>query len=308
MIRRTLLTAASMPAIRSIAVRLPPIRRMVDRFVAGETPESALDAVARLADAGLVATIDHLGEDTTSRAAALAATDANLHLIELLAARGLAGVAEVSLKASAIGQALPGGHALAQENAERIIAAAHEAGTRVTIDMEDHTTTDATLELVDEVRREFPDTGTVLQAMLHRTTVDAERLGHPGSRIRLCKGAYNEPASVAHTDRRAINAAYVACLHRLIAGGGYPMIATHDPQLIATAEQLLAEAGRDPDSYEFQMLYGIRPTEQQRLADAGHTVRVYVPYGTDWYGYFMRRLAEKPANLALLGRALLTRG
>lgn len=306
--RRVLLTAAKIPAIRNLSVRLPPVRRMVDRFVAGETPEAALDAVARIAATGRVATIDHLGEDTTTQAAALAATDANLRLLSLIAQRGLAEVAELSLKASAIGQALPGGHALAQENAERIIAAAHDAGTRVTIDMEDHTTTDATLALVQELREEFPDTGTVLQAMLHRTPSDAERWAHPGSRIRLCKGAYNEPSSVAHTDKRAIDASYVACLHRLIDGGAHPMVATHDPVLIQAALDLLAEAGRPADSYEFQMLYGIRPAEQQRLADAGHTVRVYVPYGTDWYGYFMRRLAEKPANLALLGRALIGRG
>ncbi len=306
--RRLLLTAAKIPALRDLSVRFPPLRRVVDRFVSGETAEAALDAVAQIAATGRIATIDHLGEDTTTRQAAMASTEANLRLIDLLAERGLADVAEVSIKASAIGQALPGGHALALENAERIIAAAQEAGTRVTVDMEDHTTTDATLALVRELREEFPDTGTVLQAMLHRTLADAEAFAHLGSRIRLCKGAYAEPSSVAHTDGRAINAAYVACLHRLIAGGGYPMIATHDPALIATAEQLLSEAGRTPDSYEFQMLYGIRPAEQQRLADAGHTVRVYVPYGTDWYGYFMRRLAEKPANLALLGRALLTRG
>lgn len=306
--RRVLLTAAKIPAIRNLSVKLPPVRRMVDRFVAGETADAALDAVERLTAGGRVATIDHLGEDTTTQAAALAATDANLLLIQKLAERGLARVAEVSLKASAIGQALPGGDALAQENAERIIAAATEAGTRVTIDMEDHTTTDATLALVGTLRDEFPDTGAVLQAMLYRTPGDAEALAHEGSRIRLCKGAYNEPGSVAHTGRDEIEESYVACLRRLIDGGAYPMIATHDPRLIDIALGLLAEAGRATDSYEFQMLYGIRPAEQERLAAAGHTMRVYVPYGTDWYGYFMRRLAEKPANLALLGRALVTRG
>lgn len=304
--RRVLLTAAKVPALRNLSVRLPPIRRMVDRFVAGETVEDALDAVTRLKDTGKLASIDHLGEDTTTEAEALASTEANLRLISQLAERGLADMSEVSLKASAIGQALPDGEALAYENAERIVAAAHEAGTRVTIDMEDHTTTDATLKMVRALREKFPDTGTVLQAMLHRTASDASAFAHPGSRIRLCKGAYNESAAVAHTDKRAINSSYVTCLHYLIEGGGYPMIATHDPLLIEAAVELLTEAGRSRDSYEFQMLYGIRAAEQQRLADAGHNVRVYVPYGTDWYGYFMRRLAEKPANLALLGRALFS--
>lgn len=306
--RRILLTAAKIPALRDLSQRWRPIRTMVDRFVAGETAEAALAAVAQIASTGRVATLDHLGEDTTTPQAAEASTRANLHLIDLLAQRGLAGVAEISIKASAIGQALPHGAALAQENAERIVAAAQRAGTTVTLDMEDHTTTDATLALVGHLRRMHPDTGTVLQAALRRTLDDAEAYAHPGSRIRLCKGAHNEPVTVAHTNRRSIQAAYLACLHRLLAGGGYPMIATHDPELIAAAEQLLLESDRGQDTYEFQMLYGVRPTEQQRLADAGHTVRVYVPYGTDWYGYFMRRLAEKPANLALLGRALISRG
>lgn len=305
--RNLLLAASRNTTLRDTAVRLAPVRRTVDRFVAGEGVEDALRVVRELKASGLRATIDHLGEDTTTQAAALAATEANIDLVRRLADAGLTDVAEVSVKASAIGQALPGGDALASENAGRICAAAAEAGTTVTLDAEDHTTTDATHALLDALREEFPGTGGVLQAMLFRTLADAAKYASPGSRIRLCKGAYAEPATVAHTTGPAIADAYRACLRTLLAGDGYPMIATHDPAMIAAALQEIEAAGRPRQGYEFQMLHGVRPEEQRRLAAEGHTVRVYVPYGVDWYGYFVRRLAEKPANLALLGRALLSR-
>lgn len=305
--RNLLLAVSRNTALRDLAVRLGPVRRTVDRFVAGETVDDALRVVRALAASGLRATIDHLGEDTTSQDAALAATQANLELLRRLGDEGLAAVTEVSVKASAIGQALPGGADLALENAGRICAAAAEVGTTITLDAEDHTTTDATHALLDALRPEFPGTGGVLQAMLRRTSVDAARYATPGSRIRLCKGAYAEPASVAHTSGPVISDAFLTCLRTLVAGGGYPMIATHDPALIAAATDMVAAAGRPRDGYEFQLLHGVRPEEQLRLAEAGHTVRVYVPYGVDWYGYFTRRLAEKPANLALLGRALVSR-
>ena len=173
--------------------------------------------------------------------------------------------------------------------------------------MEDHTTTDSTLRILAEVRKDFPATGAVLQSYLRRTEADCRDLATAGSRVRLCKGAYEEPATVAYKDRAEVDKSYVRCLTILMAGAGRPMVATHDPRLIAIAQDRAAANDRPIDSYEFQMLYGIRPNEQRRLAELGHPVRVYTPYGVDWYGYFMRRLAERPANVAFFLRALATR-
>ncbi len=173
--------------------------------------------------------------------------------------------------------------------------------------MEDHTTTDSTLAILRELRKDFPETGAVLQASLHRTEADCRALAYEGSRVRLCKGAYLEPEAVAFQERLDIDKSYVRCLKVLLAGDGYPMIATHDPRLVEIASSLASRYGRAKGTYEFQMLYGIRPTEQRRLADSGETVRVYIPYGTEWYGYLMRRLAEKPSNLSFFVKSLISK-
>jgi proline dehydrogenase len=173
--------------------------------------------------------------------------------------------------------------------------------------MEDHTTTDSTLGILRELRADFPSTGAVLQAYLHRTESDCRDLATAGSRVRLCKGAYKEPESVAFQDKHQVNLSYVRCLKVLMAGEGYPMVASHDPRLIEIAGALAARNQRVQGSYEYQMLFGIRPDEQKRLAEQGETVRVYVPYGDQWYGYLMRRLAERPANLAFFARSLATK-
>jgi proline dehydrogenase len=236
-----------------------------------------------------------------------------VQLLQALSAAGLTRKAEVSVKLSAVGQALPdsagygGGQKIALENARTICRAARNAGTTVTLDMEDHTTTDSTLAILRELRKDFPETGAVLQAALHRTEADCRALAYEGSRVRLCKGAYLEPEEVAYQDRLDIDKSYVRCLKVLLAGDGYPMIATHDPRMVAIASSLASRYGRAKGSYEFQMLYGIRPTEQRRLAEAGETVRVYVPYGTEWYGYLMRRLAEKPSNLSFFLKSLISK-
>ena len=174
--------------------------------------------------------------------------------------------------------------------------------------MEDHTTTDSTLDILASSARDFPSTGAVLQAYLRRTEADCRDLAYAGSRVRLCKGAYKEPESVAFQGRHEVNLSYVRCLKALMAGPGYPMVASHDPRMIAIAAELAERNGRAQGTYEYQMLFGIRPDEQRRLADAGREVRVYVPYGDQWYGYLMRRLAERPANLAFFARSLLTKG
>jgi proline dehydrogenase len=307
-LQQALLAAARRPSLRRVVTGTPVTRRVVDRFVAGETLPEALDAVRTLTADGLAVTMDHLGEDVTDRAEAQRSRDAYLALLDGLAPLQLGRRAEVSVKLSAFGQALPlGGHDLALELVRPVVEAATALGTTVTLDMEDSSTVDSTLAVLAELRRDHPGTGAVLQAMLHRTEDDARTLAVPGSRVRLVKGAYREPAGVAYQDKADVDAAYARCLEVLVRGGGHPMAGTHDPAVIARMLQLVAETGRSRDSYEFQLLYGIRPDEQARLAAAGHTVRAYVPYGADWYGYFMRRLAERPANLQFFLRSLATR-
>jgi proline dehydrogenase len=306
---RSLILAASRNArVEHLVETAPLTRSVVHRFVPGPTEDDAVAAARQLIGDGLLVSLDHLGEDTTDREQAAAAARAYLSVLERLAAEGLTPEAEVSLKLSAVGQALPGdGEKIALEHAHQVCAAAERAGTTVTLDMEDHTTTDSTLRILAEVRRDFPSTGAVLQAYLHRTEADCRDLATAGSRVRLCKGAYDEPASVAFREREDVDRSYVRCLNVLMAGAGRPMVATHDPRLVAIAQDRARAYGRATDSWEFQMLYGIRPHEQRRLAAQGHPVRVYTPYGVDWYGYFMRRLAERPANVAFFLRALATR-
>ncbi|SDG45481.1 L-proline dehydrogenase [Klenkia brasiliensis] len=306
MLGQALLVASRRPGLRRAVVGTPVTRRVVDRFVAGEQLPDALAAVRALQSDGIAVTLDHLGEDITTRAEAVASRDAYLALLEGLAPLQLGPAAEVSVKLSAFGQALPGGHDTALELVRPVAEAATAQGTTVTLDMEDHTTVDSTLAVLAELRRDHPGTGAVLQSALHRTEADAAALAVAGSRVRLVKGAYAEPRTVAFTDKAEVDAAYRRCLDVLFRGDGYPMAGTHDPAMIARVLELVAETGRSADSYEFQLLYGIRTGEQQRLAREGHTVRAYVPYGADWYGYFMRRLAERPANLQFFLRSLVT--
>jgi proline dehydrogenase len=292
---------------------MPVSAGIVRSYVPGETTEAVVEATAAEVADGIRVTLDFLGEDTTDVEQAEATVAAYVEVLKELAARGLTRSAEVSVKLSAIGQALPddagfgGGEKIALENARTICRAARNAGTTVTLDMEDHTTTDSTLGILRELRKDFPETGAVLQAYLHRTEDDCRALAYEGSRVRLCKGAYNEPEDVAWQDDLDVDKSYVRCLKVLLAGQGYPMIATHDPRLIEIASSLASRHGRAPGSYEFQMLYGIRPEEQRRLAKAGETVRVYIPYGTEWYGYLMRRLAERPQNLSFFVRSLISK-
>jgi len=309
LLRRVLLSMSRSQRIRQLTETAPVSRSVVARFVAGTSAEEAVVATHDLVSKGMLASLDRLGEDTLDLHQATDTRDAYLHMLELLAAEGLTAGAEVSVKLSAVGQALPGdGEKVALENARTICAAAHAAGTTVTLDMEDHTTTDSTLGILRDLRADFPETGAVLQAYLHRTEADCRDLAHAGSRVRLCKGAYKEPESVAFQGKADVDKAYVRALKVLMAGDGYPMVATHDPRLVAITEDLARRLGRAKDSFEFQMLYGIRPHEQERLAAQGQKMRVYVPYGDEWYGYLVRRMAERPANLAFFLRAVATKG
>ena len=310
--RPAILAASRADGLRRAAERLPVTRKVVQRFVPGETAGDALNAVEQLRHSGRMVSIDYLGEDVTDIDTANATVDAYLALLDGLGTRDepLAAVRplEVSLKLSALGQALPrDGEKIALENAHTICERAQRVGAWVTVDAEDHTTTDSTLSIVRELRTDFDWLGTVLQAYLKRTRADCAEFAASGARIRLCKGAYDEPASVAFRDRDDVTDSYLTCLRVLMAGKGYPMVASHDPEIIDAVPALARESGRGVDDFEYQMLYGIRDAEQRRLADEGNHVRVYVPFGTQWYGYFVRRLAERPANLTFFLRALAER-
>ena len=309
-LRGVLLRAARSAQLRHVVERAPVSGAVVRRFVAGQTTADAVRVAGQLRAHDLHVTLDQLGEDTTDRTRADGVRDAYCALLGGLADAGLTagGVAEVSVKPSAVGSALgPDGPKISMENVRAICEAASAAGTTVTVDMEDHTTTDDTLETVRVLRQDFPWVGAVLQAYLHRTEADCRDLAGEGSRVRLCKGAYAEPASVAFQEKHEVDKSFVRCLKVLMTGQGYPMVATHDPRLVNVAGALAVQHGRAQGSYEYQMLYGVRPQEQRRLAALGDTVRVYVPFGQEWYGYLMRRMAERPANTVFFLRALATR-
>jgi proline dehydrogenase len=312
-LRRALMAASASERVRRAVTGTPAARAVVDRYVAGESSEDAVAVARELRSAGLLVTLDYLGEDTTDARRAAATTAQYVHLLGKLAAEGLTedGAVEVSVKPTALGLLLGSegrpepnvlGERVATEHLERIAAAAADAGTTVTIDAEDHRTTDAALRIAGSLRSRFPAVGTVLQAALRRTEADARELAAPRTRVRLCKGAYAEPAAEAFDTRHDVDKSFARGLRILMSGPGYPMIATHDPRLIAITTSL--GLGRPAGSFEYQMLHGVRPDEQRRLAAAGAKVRVYVPYGGDWYPYLVRRLAERPANLALFLRSL----
>lgn len=307
--RPAILSASRSHGLRRMAERMPITRDVVHRFVPGETVDDALSSVAVLRDSNRLVSIDYLGEDVTDADAAGVTVRAYMELLDALGRRSETDAQvrslEVSLKLSALGQALPrDGEKIALENAHAICEKARDVGAWVTVDAEDHTTTDSTLSIVRQLRSDFDWLGTVLQAYLKRTQADCEEFAASGARIRLCKGAYDEPASVAYRDRSDVTDSYLRCLRVLMAGSGYPMVASHDPEIIEAVPALAREFGRGTDAFEYQMLYGIRDVEQRRLAGEGNHVRVYVPFGSEWYGYFVRRLAERPANLAFFLRAL----
>lgn len=310
LLRGSLLTLSRSTAVRSVVENAPVSRSVVARFVAGDSNPDAVQASQTLVDSGRLVTIDYLGEDTTERAQADHTRDVYLELLAALSQEGLTqqGRAEVSVKLSALGQALDDdGDAVALDNARQVCQAAADAGTTVTVDMEDHTTVDSTLSLATQLREDFPWVGVVLQSGLKRTEADCADFAGPGSRVRLCKGAYASPASVAYTDGHEVDASYVRCMKVLMGGQGYPMLATHDPRLIEIGDTLAREHGRARDDFEFQMLFGIRPEEQKKIAGRGDRMRVYIPFGDEWYGYLMRRMAERPANAMFFLRALATK-
>jgi proline dehydrogenase len=303
-LRRVLLAASASSRLRRLITTAPQTRAIVDSYVAGETADDAVRVTRALRAAGLLVTLDYLGEDTKDPAQAAAVTDEYIELVGKLSAEGLThgAAAEVSVKPTAVGLFL--GTRTAKENIARICVAAREAGTTVTLDAEEFAAIEPTLRIAAQLRAEYADLGCVIQACLRRSEADCRSLAGHGLRVRLCKGAYSEPESVAFTSRRDVDTSYARCLRVLMNGPGYPMVATHDPRLIEITGSLAMLTGRAPGSFEYQMLHGIRPVEQRRLANTGAQLRVYVPYGGDWYAYLVRRLAERPGNLAFFLRSL----
>ncbi|MFJ3866646.1 proline dehydrogenase family protein [Streptomyces nigra] len=308
MLGPVILAASRSDRMRRLISAAPVTKQVVDRFIPGETVDEIVPIVLELTGKGLELTMDVVGEDITRPEQAAAARDAYLHLVDRIKDLELGERIEMSVKLSMFGQALEGGHELALANVRPVVEAAAAIGTTVTLDAEDHTTLDSMFAIHEELRKDFPQTGCVIQAYLYRTEDDARRLAANGSRVRLVKGAYKEPAEVALQRKQDIDTAYVRILRILMEGTGYPMIGSHDPRLISIGQELARRAGRKLDEYEFQMLYGIRSDEHLRLAAEGHRMRVYTAYGTDWYGYFMRRLAEKPANLRFFVRSMVSKG
>jgi proline dehydrogenase len=305
--RSSLLWLSRRRSLGRLATRLPVTRSMVARFVAGETLDEAIGALERLHANGFRTTVDVLGEAVTSADAARAAADEYVETLDALAMRGLD--RNVSVKLSQMGLGLS--EDICQANLERIVARAATHDAFVRIDMEDHATTDATFAIwraVRPINAGHGDSGVVIQAALRRSPSDVDVLIAEDTRIRLCKGAYVEPADVAFPDKAEVDAGYGRLMERLLRDGNFPAIATHDERLIARAVAFARANGIGPDRFEFQMLYGVRRDLQERLGRAGFGVRVYVPFGTQWYPYFMRRLAERPANVAFVLRSILREG
>jgi len=310
--RTTLSWLSHRRTLGRIATKVPFTRPMVARFVAGESLEAALPALDRARAGGFHTTVDILGEAVSSSAAATAAADGYLRTLPVLVEHGLD--VNVSLKPTQMGLGM--GREAVAGNIGRILDAAAAHGGFVRIDMEDHTTTDATLALFRELRPRIRgqgpggtgDVGVVIQSALKRSAADVEALIAEGARVRLCKGAYKEPASVAFQDRHEVDAAYVRLTERLLADGVYPAIATHDDAMVAAAIAYATANAIGPERFEFQMLHGIRRDLQERLVAEGWRVRVYVPFGREWWAYFMRRLAERPQNVTFLIRTVLLEG
>jgi proline dehydrogenase len=300
-LRTALLALSRQHRLKMVFSRLPGFKQVVQRFIAGETIEAAIAAVRELNQAGIAATLDHLGESITSESATH--HEVNEYLRALQAIKDAQVNTNVSVKLTQLG--LDISEALCLENTRRLVAQAAAWGNFVRIDMEDSTKTDATLRIFSTLRSEFTAVGIVLQAYLYRSDQDLTDSLATHSRIRLCKGAYAEEADVAFPAKADVDANFIRLMQRLLSSGIYHGIATHDDAMIAATKEFATRANIARDAFEFQMLYGIRRDLQVRLVKEGYRVRVYVPYGEFWYPYFMRRLAERPANLWFVAKNFL---
>ena len=275
-------------------------RRLSSRFVAGETLADALSVARRVNSEGISVTLDHLGENVTSLEEAAASRDEYIHALDQIQAAGLD--ANVSIKLTQFGIDID--EAACYENVEQLVKVAVRHSSFVRVDMESSAYTDRTLRLVADLHARHTAIGVVIQAYLYRSEKDVVSLCRQGIRVRLCKGAYLEPADVAYQHKADVDRNFVHLMKILLETGAYPAIATHDPAMIAETERFAAERRIRASAFEFQMLYGIRRDIQKRLVSQGYRLRLYIPYGKAWYPYFMRRLAERPANVLFLARNL----
>jgi proline dehydrogenase len=298
------LWASRRRALGSVATAIPLTRRMVHRFVAGDSLDDALAALEALKAQDMHWTVDVLGESVDSRDAATASADRYIATLNALAEKNLE--ANVSLKLTQMGLEIDPDFCV--ENVRRVVNRAREVGAFVRVDMEDHSKTDKTLEIARTLHDEYADVGVVIQSYLRRSAPDIDRLIATQTRVRLCKGAYDEPGSVAFTTKQEVDESYRELMERLLVEGRYPALATHDEALIEHAIVFVREHGIGPEKFEFQMLYGVRRDLHERLVAQGWTVRVYVPYGTEWYPYYMRRLAERPQNLFFILFSVMNEG
>jgi proline dehydrogenase len=287
-----------------VVLRTPLARRMPLRFVAGTTLEQAVAVVRELNAAGMQATLDHLGESVSDQATAEQAAAAYVEAIERIAAERLD--ANVSIKLTQMGLDL--GVDVCRTVLRPVLDAGKRHGIFVRIDMESSDYVDRTLEVVRGMRAEGYDTGPVIQSYLHRSKADVTALAAEGARVRVCKGAYAEPIAIAWHDRATIGQSFVELCEALMDAGTYTGVATHDPDMIEAISRHASSHGIGPDRFEFQMLYGIRRDLQRALVADGWRMRVYVPFGTEWWPYFMRRLAERPANVMFVLRGLFGEG
>jgi len=298
MLRKTLLYLSNQQKVFTFVRRNGLARRMASRFVAGETIEEAMTAVRALNARGITASLDLLGESVHREEEARATAKSYLDLLDRIQSQKLD--ANVSLKLTAMG--LDVSEDLCVANMQMVLDRARDYGSFVRIDMESSAYTERTLHMFEH--RLYPSypkhVGIVLQSYLRRTYADVEMANRLHARVRICKGAYQEPASVAFPDKRDVDEQYIRSMHSLMSDGNYPGIATHDERIIADAKRFAAERKIASDRYEFQMLYGVRRDLQEQLVREGYRMRVYVPFGTQWYPYLMRRLAERPANVAFM--------
>jgi proline dehydrogenase len=272
------------------------------RFIAGETIEEAIDAARAIEASGLLLTLDQLGESVGTVAEADAATRGYLTVVERIVASGIE--RNISLKLTQLGLAID--RATCVDNLRRILDTASTHAFFVRVDMEDSPVTQVTLEIFETMWQQgYRNAGIVLQSYLPRSVADAKRLNELGARVRIVKGAYNEPKGVAYQDKKDVDAAFVEITKLLVADGTYPAIATHDVAMIKATKTFASERGIAKDRFEFQMLYGIRRDLQTQLKAEGYLVRVYVPFGREWFPYFMRRLGERPANVGFVLRGLI---
>lgn len=293
MLKATLLKAAASPTLKRQVTSNPVAWRVARRFIAGDRLDDAERTIRELNGAGMSVALDHLGENTESQSQARGATGAYLAALDRIQDEGLD--ANISIKLTALGLDL--GRDLAAEEAAKVAARGKEVGAMVGVDMESAAYVDRTLDLVASLEQSYDDVGVCLQAYLHRTPADLERLNGLGIPVRLVKGAYREPPEAACQRKAEVDAAYARLLDVLVRDNAYPMVATHDERLVALTKSLVARHRRDRSTFEFQMLHGVRRDLQAQIVAEGYRLRVYVPYGDQWYPYFMRRLAERPANL-----------